>query len=157
MWGCKNWQSEEVYLYQQRMSSGMEQKSWARRLAAVTERSYKLRLWLKRWGLKSFQGIGSYKQVVSTAIWMDRPERFSGAKSLKDRRYPLSIRSKLPAPCIMTLCSPCRKHMGTGILFSIWKKIFFLFCLFERKKISPPILEEIPRGIGFQLTLREQY
>lgn len=59
----------------------MEQKSWPGHLAAVTERSYKLRLWLKRWGSKSFQGIGSYEQAISTAIRMERPARLSGTES----------------------------------------------------------------------------
>lgn len=59
----------------------MGQKSWPGHLAAVTERSYKLRLWLKRRGSKSFQGISSYKQAISTAIGIERPARLSGAES----------------------------------------------------------------------------
>lgn len=135
MWGCKNWPSEAVYLYQQIMCSGMEPKSYPGHLAVVTERSYKLRLWLKRWGWKSFQGIGSYKQAISTETRMERPARLPGAEILKYCQLSFKHRPKLPAPSNMTLRSSLQETRGNRNSLLDLKKLFFSL-VYLREKCS---------------------
>lgn len=95
--GGRNWWSEWVDLYQQRMSSGMEQKSWPDHSVAITKRSCELKLSLKRCGLKSFQDIGRVQRAISTEVRMESPPRSSGAESLKYFRLFFKHKTKIPS------------------------------------------------------------
>ena len=115
------------------MSSSMEQKSWPDHWAAVTERSCKLRLWLKRYGLKSFQGIGSRdkpspQRYGGKGLWGHPVQRASSIFS-----YSLSLRPKLTAPFNLAPCCSLQETRGNrNPLLKLNEWIFSLVYL--RKK-----------------------
>lgn len=149
--GSRNWQS--TWVYQQRRSSGMGHKSRPDHLAATTERSCELKLWLKRCGWKSFWGIDSVQKAVSTEERVERSLRSSDAESLKCIfSYSLSIRPELLGLFNMVLKSSDSVTMFFAAQETLEQKFSshfgrmeFFYCLVEKTKQNlcwPLILEE---------------
>lgn len=129
------------------MSSGIEQKSRPDHLAAVTERSCKLRLSLKRCGLKSFQGIDSFQRAISTEVQMERPVKSFRAEILKYFQLFFKLKTKTHSSLSHGTKAPwlCdHVFLSAG---NTWEQKFsphfwridFLSCLLGKKNfLNPP-------------------